>query len=148
MKKSSIKKVKKIEKEIFEVVADLKKAKKAKKIEHLEMAEKFLINLSAKIDSMASDLKSKKEKLMTFKEDAEVEQVIEEASEVGEPVAVLVEVEQANKEETPEEDKGEPEPSVEDVKSQAAKGEVKPKAKRKMKKAVVATRKRAKTAKK
>lgn len=64
MKKTSAKQAKKIEKRILAVVADLKKAKKARKIEHIEMAEKFLANLTAKLDVAAADLKAKKEKLM------------------------------------------------------------------------------------
>lgn len=59
---------KKIEKRILAVVADLKKAKKARKIEHIEMAEKFLANLTAKLDVAAADLKAKKEKLILAQE--------------------------------------------------------------------------------
>ena len=50
------------------VVADLRKAKKARKIEHIEMAEKFLANLTAKLDVAAADLKAKKEKLILAQE--------------------------------------------------------------------------------
>mgnify|MGYP000668007234 CR=1 FL=1 len=68
MKKTSAKQAKKIEKRILAVVADLKKAKKARKIEHIEMAEKFLANLTAKLDVAAADLKAKKEKLILAQE--------------------------------------------------------------------------------
>ena len=68
MKKTSAKQAKKIEKRILAVVADLKKAKKARKIEHIEMAEKFLANLTAKLDVAAADLKVKKEKLILAQE--------------------------------------------------------------------------------
>lgn len=68
MKKTSAKQTKKIEKRILAVVADLKKAKKGCRIEHIEMAEKFVVNLTARLDVVAADLKEKKEKLIAAQE--------------------------------------------------------------------------------
>lgn len=68
MKKTSAKQVKKIEKRILAVVADLKKAKKGCRIEHIEMAEKFVVNLTGRLDVVAAELKEKKEKLIAAQE--------------------------------------------------------------------------------
>ena len=83
MKKTSAKQAKKIEKRILAVVADLKKAKQARKIEHIEMAEKFLANLTAKLDVAAADLKAKKEKLILAQEAKENAKAEEKAADEG-----------------------------------------------------------------